>query len=138
MNPARRPITAISKEDRYATQAAEIGAVDYIFKPINPEILKSKVKVYLDLYTQREEILKLNAILLQVRPASDALYASKLEPWSRYLTGKQGVSPGYDPLEYAIAEAHKRGIELHAWVNPFRSRIWRIWAARVELMISET
>lgn len=56
-------ITAISKEEKYATQAAEIGAVDYIFKPINPEILKSKIKVYLDLYTQREEILKLNTTL---------------------------------------------------------------------------
>lgn len=58
-------VTAISKEDKYATKAAEIGAVDYIFKPINPEILKSKVKVYLDLYVQREQILRLNAILSQ-------------------------------------------------------------------------
>ena len=58
-------VTAISKEERYATQAAEIGAVDYIFKPINPEILKSKVKVYLDLYVQREHILKLNTSLQQ-------------------------------------------------------------------------
>lgn len=58
-------VTAISKEERYATQAAEIGAVDYIFKPINSEILKSKVKVYLDLYVQREHILKLNANLQQ-------------------------------------------------------------------------
>jgi two-component system sensor histidine kinase/response regulator len=58
-------VTAISKEERYATQAAEIGAVDYIFKPINSEILKSKVKVYLDLYVQREQILMLNASLQQ-------------------------------------------------------------------------
>ena len=58
-------VTAISKEEKYATQAAEIGAVDYIFKPINPEILKSKVKVYLDIYVQREEILKLNSVLRQ-------------------------------------------------------------------------
>jgi signal transduction histidine kinase len=58
-------VTAISKEDQYATRAAEIGAVDYIFKPINPDILKSKVKVYVDLYVQREEILKLNANLKQ-------------------------------------------------------------------------
>ena len=56
-------ITAISKEERYANQAAELGAVDYIFKPINPEILKSKIKVYLDLYTQREQILRLNDVL---------------------------------------------------------------------------
>lgn len=58
-------VTAISKEEKYAEQAAEIGAVDYIFKPINPEILKSKVKVYLDLYRHREEILKLNTTLKQ-------------------------------------------------------------------------
>lgn len=58
-------VTAISKEERYATQAAEIGAVDYIFKPINSEILKSKVKVYLDIYVQREQILKLNRGLRQ-------------------------------------------------------------------------
>jgi len=56
-------VTAISKEEKYATQAAEIGAVDYIFKPINPDILRSKVKVYLDLYVQREQILKLNGTL---------------------------------------------------------------------------
>jgi two-component system, sensor histidine kinase and response regulator len=58
-------VTAISKEDRFATQAAHIGAVDYIFKPINPDILKSKVSVYLDLYRQREQILQLNASLRQ-------------------------------------------------------------------------
>jgi two-component system sensor histidine kinase/response regulator len=58
-------VTAISKEDKYATQAAEIGAVDYVFKPINSEILKSKVKVYLDIYVQREQILNLNAGLRQ-------------------------------------------------------------------------
>jgi len=58
-------VTAISKEEKYATQAAEIGAVDYIFKPINPEILRSKVRVYLDIYMQREQILKLNAVLQQ-------------------------------------------------------------------------
>lgn len=58
-------VTAINKEDQYASRAGMIGAVDYIFKPINPDILKSKVKVYLDIYLQREEILKLNAVLQQ-------------------------------------------------------------------------
>ena len=61
-------VTAISKEEKYATQAAEIGAVDYIFKPINPDILRSKVKVYLDLYIQREQILKLNRTLSRSMP----------------------------------------------------------------------
>ena len=58
-----------------------------------------------------------------MRPASDALYASTKEPWSEFLSGKAGVSPGYDPLEFAVAEAHARGLELHAWVNPFRAAI---------------
>jgi len=68
--------------------------------------------------------LKLNAIVLQVRPSADALYPSALEPWSEYLTGEQGRAPEplYDPLKMWIDEAHRRGIELHAWFNPFRAR----------------
>lgn len=67
--------------------------------------------------------LRLNAVLLQVRPAGDALYRSELEPWSPWLTGEMGKapSPAYDPLAFAITEAHKRGIQLHAWFNPFRA-----------------
>lgn len=64
----------------------------------------------------------LNAVLLQVRPECDALYSSKMEPWSAWLTGSQGESPGYDPLDYAVKEAHRRGLELHAWFNPFRAQ----------------
>lgn len=63
----------------------------------------------------------LNSVLLQVRPESDALYSSHIEPWSRYLTGTQGRSPGYDPLAFFIAEAKKRGIAVHAWMNPYRA-----------------
>ena len=68
--------------------------------------------------------LNLNAIILQVRPAADALYASELEPWSEYLTGEQGLPPAdyYDPLATWVTEAHRRGIELHAWFNPYRAR----------------
>lgn len=68
--------------------------------------------------------MNLNSIILQMRPACDALYASKLEPWSEYLTGTMGKAPEpyYDPLEFAIEEAHKRGLELHAWFNPYRAR----------------
>lgn len=65
--------------------------------------------------------LGLNAILFQVRPNADALYQSKIEPWSHWLTGTMGRSPGYDPLAYCIAQAHARGIEVHAWFNPFRA-----------------
>lgn len=64
-----------------------------------------------------------NAIILQVRPSADALYDSPYEPWSVFLTGTQGDSPQpyYDPLEFWIEEAHKRGMELHAWLNPYRA-----------------
>lgn len=63
-----------------------------------------------------------NAIFFQVRPESDALYKSELEPWSRFLSGTQGKDPGYDPLETLVAEAHARGIEVHAWFNPYRAK----------------
>lgn len=62
-----------------------------------------------------------NAVVLQVRPAADAVYRSDLEPWSVLLSGQQGTDPGYDPLEFAVREAHARGLELHAWINPFRA-----------------
>lgn len=80
--------------------------------------------------TQRAELLKilntcaqlrLNAIFLQVRPNADAIYRSALEPWSQWLSGP-GINPGYDPLAFAIHEAHRRGIEVHAWFNPFRAK----------------
>ena len=68
--------------------------------------------------------LNLNAIILQIRPAADALYPSQLEPWSEYLTGTMGQPPEpfYDPLEFAVDEAHRRGLQLHVWFNPYRVR----------------
>ncbi|MBP5658852.1 MAG: family 10 glycosylhydrolase [Paludibacteraceae bacterium] len=62
----------------------------------------------------------INAVCFQARPSADALYRSSYEPWSPVLTGVRGMDPGYDPLAFVIQEAHKRGMELHAWVNPFR------------------
>jgi uncharacterized lipoprotein YddW (UPF0748 family) len=72
----------------------------------------------------RTAALNLNAVVLQVRPMADALYASELEPWSEFLTGELGKAPEppYDPLEFAVREAHARGLELHAWFNPYRAR----------------
>lgn len=65
----------------------------------------------------------MNAVIVQVRPSADAFYPSKLEPWSQWLTGVQGRSPSpyYDPLQFMIGEAHKRGMEFHAWLNPYRA-----------------
>ncbi len=65
--------------------------------------------------------LKMNAVVFQVRPQCDAVYSSAIEPWSSSLTGTMGRSPGYDPLAYCIQQAHARGIEVHAWFNPFRA-----------------
>lgn len=66
----------------------------------------------------------INAIMFQVRPEGDALYASRFEPWSRFLTGVQGKAPQpyWDPLQWMINECHKRGMELHAWLNPYRAK----------------
>jgi uncharacterized lipoprotein YddW (UPF0748 family) len=69
----------------------------------------------------RAQAAHLNAVIFHVRPAADAVYRSALEPWGAMLTGTQGTDPGYDPLELAVTEAHARGLELHAWVNPFRA-----------------
>ena len=67
--------------------------------------------------------LKINAVVFQVRPGADALYASPYEPWSQFLTGRQGRAPEppWDPLAFAVEQAHKRGLELHAWFNPYRA-----------------
>ena len=69
----------------------------------------------------RAQAAGLNAVYFHIRPAGDAVYRSSLEPWAALLQGSQGTDPGYDPLEYAIIQAHQRGLELHAWINPFRA-----------------
>jgi uncharacterized lipoprotein YddW (UPF0748 family) len=91
--------------------------------PSAPGLPVEKQKAELISLLERAAQLHFNAVILQVRPSSDALYASPIEPWSERLTGKMGRAPDpfYDPLAFAIAEAHKRGLELHAWFNPFRA-----------------
>ncbi|WP_411505554.1 glycoside hydrolase family 10 protein [Brucella anthropi] len=68
----------------------------------------------------RAKMLGINGLIFQVSPTADAFYQSSLLPWSSYLTGTLGKNPGFDPLKFLIAEAHKRGIEIHAWINPYR------------------
>lgn len=87
----------------------EAGKYDYKFQK---ELLKEKFDFI--------EETNMNTVFFQVRPMGDALYKSSYAPWSKYLTGSLGKDPGYDPLEIAIDEAHKRGLELQAWFNPFR------------------
>jgi len=99
---------------------ATVGNIDWPSKPGLPA--QQQKQELTDLF-DRAVRLNLNAIILQVRPACDAIYPSKLEPWSYYLTGKMGEPAHYDPLEFAITEAHKRGLELHAWFNPYRAAL---------------
>ncbi|MFZ6767287.1 glycoside hydrolase family 10 protein [Undibacterium sp. Di26W] len=89
-------------------------------RDLNSDKQKAEAIVILDNAVQ----LKLNAIVLQVRPAADAIYPSSIEPWSEFLTGEQGrpPQPYYDPLQFWLEQAHARGLELHAWFNPYRAR----------------
>lgn len=104
-------------------RGAWIATVANIDWPSKPGLATAEQKAELLSMLDRAAQLKLNAVIFQVRPACDAMYASKLEPWSEYLTGTMGKAPSpyYDPLAFAITEAHKRGLELHAWFNPYRA-----------------
>ena len=109
----------VAREFR-AAWVATVANIDWPSKPGLPvEQQQRELIAILD----RAVKLNLNAIVFQVRPHADALYASQLEPWSEYLTGTMGQAPEpfYDPLELAVTEAHRRGLELHAWFNPYRA-----------------
>jgi uncharacterized lipoprotein YddW (UPF0748 family) len=111
---------AVAREFR-GVWVATVRNIDWPSKPgLPPSLAKAELLALLD----RAAALGLNAVIFQVRPAADALYASKIEPWSEFLTGRQGLAPAplWDPLEFAVREAHARGLELHAWFNPYRAR----------------
>jgi uncharacterized lipoprotein YddW (UPF0748 family) len=120
---AQQPDTA-PPPIRREMRAVWIATVDNLDWPSRPGLSTADQKRELVAMLDRSVELRLNAIVFQVRPAADALYESKLEPWSEYLTGEMGraPSPFYDPLKFAVEEAHKRGLELHAWINPYRAR----------------
>jgi uncharacterized lipoprotein YddW (UPF0748 family) len=104
-------------------RAAWIATVGNSVWPSKPGLPTAEQKAELVALIDRAAQLKLNALIFQVRTSCDALYVSQLEPWSEYLTGTMGQAPAplYDPLEFAIRESHQRGIELHAWFNPYRA-----------------
>lgn len=107
-----------------AAWVATVTNIDWPSKPgLSAEDQKKEAIAILDTAVS----LHLNAIILQVRPHCDAMYSSKLEPWSYYLTGEQGRAPDpfYDPLSFWVEEAHNRGLELHAWFNPYRAHLPR-------------
>jgi uncharacterized lipoprotein YddW (UPF0748 family) len=99
---------------------ATVGNIDW---PSKPGISTWEAQRELLAILDRAVELKLNAIVFQVRPSADAMYPSQYEPWSQFLTGRQGRAPEppWDPLAFVVEEAHKRGLELHAWFNPYRA-----------------
>ncbi len=117
--PIRVDPPAIRREFR----AAWVATVDNIDWPSQRTLSTDEQKRELRLIMETAAGMHLNAIILQVRPSADALYPSKLEPWSEYLTGGQGKPPApyYDPLAYAVQQAHAHGLELHCWLNPYRA-----------------
>ncbi|MFG3176542.1 glycoside hydrolase family 10 protein [[Kitasatospora] papulosa] len=97
-----------------------IATVANLDWPSAPGLSAAAQKAELIAHLDRAVALRLNAVVLQVRPSADALWPSSYEPWAQCLTGVQGKDPGWDPLGTAVAEAHARGLELHAWFNPYR------------------
>lgn len=86
----------------------------------NKGYTESQFKKEIDEMFDKSVDLKMNAVIVQVRPMGDALYDSDYFPWSVYVSGKQGKDPGFDPLDYMVEAAHERGLEFHAWLNPYR------------------
>ncbi|PSL00113.1 uncharacterized lipoprotein YddW (UPF0748 family) [Murinocardiopsis flavida] len=115
--PKDCPADPADKREMRGEWIATVRNIDW---PSKSGLSKKQQHKELRAQLDRAEDIGLNAVMFHVRPTADALYRSDKEPWSRALTGKQGGDPGYDPLEFAVAEAHKRGIELHAWFNPYR------------------
>jgi uncharacterized lipoprotein YddW (UPF0748 family) len=127
--PGQAPATTIATGDTPPPaprefRAAWVSTVANIDWPSKQNLSAAQQQAEAIAILDRAKAMNLNAIVLQVRPSADAIYASNIEPWSEYLTGKQGQAPQpwYDPLKFWVAEAHARGLELHAWFNPYRAR----------------
>jgi len=116
-------IKAQSGYPKHEFRGAWIATVANLDWPSSPTQSVSAQQAALITTLDNLQTCGINAVVFQVRPECDALYCSEIEPWSYWLTGQQGraPSPVYDPLEFAITEAHKRGMELHAWFNPYRA-----------------
>lgn len=108
---------ALPKRQLRGMWLATVANLDWPSRPgLSPAVQQTELRGWLDLARQ----LRCNAVVVQVRPAADALWPSPYEPWSAVLTGRQGGDPGHDPLGYLVDEAHARNLELHAWFNPYR------------------
>ena len=111
---------AVGAQQKREMRGAWIQCVNGQFQGIGTVKMQQTLTYQLN-ELQRDGV---NVIIFQVRPECDALYESKIEPWSRFLTGQQGKAPSpyWDPLKWMIEECHKRGMELHAWINPYRAK----------------
>jgi uncharacterized lipoprotein YddW (UPF0748 family) len=121
---AQHPPAASPPPVQREFRGAWIATVGNINWPSKRGLPVAEQKAELIRILDRAVALKLNAVIFQARPAAEVLYESSHDPWSEYLTGELGRAPEprYDPLAFAIAGAHQRGLELHAWINPFRAR----------------
>ena len=128
---AQQPISNRDPQTRFrGAWIATVANIDWP-KPLNDSAFASQHPYSIATSQQRDletlldslQMIGVNAIIFQVRPTADALYRSELEPWSHWLTGAQGSPTTYDPLHFAIEAAHARGMELHAWINPYRVNI---------------
>jgi uncharacterized lipoprotein YddW (UPF0748 family) len=109
--------------DYRAAWCATVSNIDWPPRSGTSSAIVSEQKARLLQHLDAMADANMNAMYLQVRPACDAMYNSPIEPWSQWLTGSQLTNATWDPLTFAVDEAHKRGIELHAWVNPYRAAL---------------
>lgn len=119
VTPAASAAISTVSDDFRAVWVSTVLNLDY---PSKKGLSTSELKAEADYIINRSKDIGFNAIILQVRPASDSIYPSNIFPWSEYITGTQGAAPadGFDPLAYWIEKSHEAGLELHAWINPYR------------------
>ncbi|HHU57693.1 MAG TPA: family 10 glycosylhydrolase [Bacteroidales bacterium] len=120
-----RVLALRAEEPVYEFRGVWVATVTNIDWPSQRELPVEELKKEALRIIELHHRLGMNALILQVRPSGDAIYPTPLAPWSVYLTGEQGKAPGgdFDPLQFWIDECHKRGMELHAWINPFRASL---------------
>lgn len=121
---AALPMSSGVKREVRSVWMATVWALDWPSSTSSTTAQKNEMVKYLDVLQKNN----FNAIYFQVRTMSDAFYKSSYEPWSSYLTGTRGKDPGWDPLAFVVEECHKRGMECHAWVNPYRFSTGSNWS----------
>lgn len=127
-----------TKREMRSVWLTTVYAIDWPSTQGTSASAQASQKAEMDGYLDQLQADGFNAVFFQVRSMCDAMYKSSYEPWSSYLTGSRGSDPGWDPLEYVVAECHKRGIECHAWVNPYRWSTGTNWSTTQDQQISNS